>query len=53
MARDGEVVAADGSLVVVRAASLCVHGDTPGAAALALRVRDALAAAGVTVEAFA
>ncbi|MHA6758860.1 LamB/YcsF family protein [Streptacidiphilus sp. PAMC 29251] len=52
MARDGEVVAVDGSLVAVRARSLCVHGDTPGAAALAGRVREALAAAGVTVQAF-
>jgi 5-oxoprolinase (ATP-hydrolysing) subunit A len=53
MARDGEVVAADGTPVAVRARSLCVHGDTPGAAALAGRVREALAAAGVGVEAFA
>ena len=53
MARDGEVVAVDGTTVPVRAGSLCVHGDTPGAAALALRVREALAAAGVGVEAFA
>ena len=53
MARDGEVVAVDGSLVAVRAGSLCVHGDTPGAAALALRVREALVAAGLGVEAFA
>jgi UPF0271 protein len=30
-----------------------VHGDTPGAAALARRVREALAAAGIRVEAFA
>ena len=52
MARDGEVVAVDGSLITVPAASLCVHGDTPGAAALALRVREALVAAGVGVEAF-
>ena len=52
MARDGEVVAVDGSLVAVRARSLCLHGDTPGAAELAGRVRAALAAAGVTVEAF-
>ena len=53
MARDGEVVAVDGTVVPVRARSLCVHGDTPGAAALAGRVREALAAAGVRVEAFA
>jgi len=34
-------------------ASLCLHGDTPGAVALARRVRDALAAAGVEVRPFA
>lgn len=53
MARDGEVVAVDGSRVAVRARSLCLHGDTPGAAELAFRVRGALIAAGVGVEAFA
>lgn len=31
--------------------SLCLHGDTPGAAALATQVRDALVAAGVSVTA--
>jgi UPF0271 protein len=34
------------------ARSLCLHGDTPGAAAAAGRVRAALEAAGVTVAAF-
>lgn len=53
MAAEGVVTAADGSAVQVAARSLCLHGDTPGAAGLARRVRDALAAAGVTVEAFA
>jgi UPF0271 protein len=33
--------------------SLCVHGDTPGAVAIAGAVKDALEAAGITVEAFA
>jgi len=33
--------------------SLCLHGDTPGAAALASRVRARLAAAGVAVQPFA
>lgn len=33
--------------------SLCVHGDTPGAAASAAAARDALAAAGIAVEPFA
>ena len=53
MARDGAVTAADGSRIAVRARSLCLHGDTPGAAELAGQVRAALEAAGVRVEAFA
>jgi len=53
MATDGEVVAADGSRIAVQARSLCLHGDTPGAAELAGRVRAALEAARVRVEAFA
>ncbi|MFE7099887.1 LamB/YcsF family protein [Streptomyces erythrochromogenes] len=52
MAAGGTVEAADGSAVPVAARSLCLHGDTPGAAGLALRVRKALGAAGVRVEAF-
>jgi UPF0271 protein len=53
IARDGRVTARDGSPVAVRARSLCLHGDTAGAAALARRVRAALDEAGVTVRAFA
>ncbi|MFD6417911.1 LamB/YcsF family protein [Streptomyces sp. NPDC060194] len=47
------VPAAGGGRVDVAARSLCLHGDTPGAAALAVRVRDALLAADVTLEPFA
>jgi UPF0271 protein len=53
LARDGELTASDGTLLRLRADSLCVHGDTPGAAQLARRVREALTGAGVTVRAFA
>ncbi len=53
MTVDGEVVAVDGRVLPVRIASLCVHGDTPGAAALARRVRDGLEAAGVRLAPFA
>ncbi|MFF3496203.1 LamB/YcsF family protein [Streptomyces sp. NPDC002795] len=49
---DGGVEAVDGTQVAVAARSLCVHGDTPGAAAIAARVRVALEAAGVKVGAF-
>ncbi|MEU7027241.1 5-oxoprolinase subunit PxpA [Streptomyces sp. NPDC046275] len=53
MARFGTVDAHCGSPVAVRARSLCLHGDTPGAVELARRVRSALETAGVRVEAFA
>jgi UPF0271 protein len=43
----------DGTRVTVAARSLCLHGDTPGAARLAVRVRHALEEAGVKVGAFA
>ncbi len=52
MVTAGEVVAVDGSVVPVAAESVCVHGDTPGAVAMARAVRDALEAAGVTLRAF-
>lgn len=53
MAVERAVTAADGSRIPVGARSLCVHGDTPGAAALARRIRAALEDAGVSVQAFA
>ncbi|MGH8862857.1 MAG: LamB/YcsF family protein [Jatrophihabitantaceae bacterium] len=52
LVRDGTVTALDGTTVAVRAASLCLHGDTPGAAALARAVRDALTTGGVTLATF-
>jgi UPF0271 protein len=50
---DGELVAVDGTVVAVRAGSICVHGDSPGAVAMAGAVRAALRAAGVGIGAFA
>ncbi len=47
------ISAHDGSSLTVVARSLCVHGDTPGAAALAADVRRALIDAGVELRAFA
>jgi UPF0271 protein len=47
---DGEVLTSDGSRVAVSFGTLCVHGDTPGAAALALRVRRELEELGVSVS---
>ncbi|MFB6633991.1 LamB/YcsF family protein [Streptomyces sp. NPDC056362] len=53
LARSGVVTAHCGSTVAVRARSLCLHGDTPGAVGLARRVRERLEASGVPVAAFA
>ena len=50
MVRDQAVTAVDGSRVAVTIDTICVHGDTPGAAALAVRVRAALEYAGVLVK---
>lgn len=52
MVTTGEVEAVDGSAVRLDVATVCLHGDTPGAVALARAVRDALAAAGVEVAPF-
>lgn len=49
MAR-GSVVAIDGSEIPLEVESICVHGDTPGAVALARAIRDALVAADITVQ---
>lgn len=53
MALQGTVVAVDGSVVALRPDTLCLHGDTPGAVALARRVRAALEGAGVRLAPFA
>lgn len=51
LALDRELVAADGVAFSSAAASLCIHGDTPGAVAMARAVRAALTTAGVEVRA--
>jgi UPF0271 protein len=51
MVRDRAVTAIDGSRVAVEIDTLCVHGDTPGSALLARRIRDALVAARIAVRA--
>jgi UPF0271 protein len=51
IAREGVVTAGDGSEVRLQADTLCLHGDTENAVALARAVRGALEAAGVAVRA--
>ncbi len=48
---DGEVRTNDGSRVAVAFETLCLHGDTPGSAGLAARVRQELSQLGVSVSA--
>ena len=50
MATQGTVLAEDGSSISVVPRSVCVHGDTPGAAAIARAVRVALEAVGVEIR---
>ncbi|HET9831911.1 MAG TPA: 5-oxoprolinase subunit PxpA [Vicinamibacterales bacterium] len=50
LAKDRTVVAIDGSIVHLRADTICVHGDTPGADELAAKLRQALERAGIEVK---
>jgi UPF0271 protein len=52
IAIDGHVIATDGSSIPLRARSLCIHSDTPGAAELAVALRNHLIGAGAEVRPF-
>ncbi len=52
LVRHDGVEAVDGSPVSIDVETLCLHGDSPGAAETAHRVRSALLAAGVTLAPF-
>ena len=49
----GLIEAVDGTRVRLDAQSICVHGDSPGAVAMATRTRTMLQAAGVEIAPFA
>lgn len=49
IARDGAVVTYGGAMLRVNADTLCIHGDTPGAAERAAALRRGLEAAGVRI----
>ena len=53
LAIDGQVTARNGDQVSVRADTLCIHGDTSGAAEKARAVRDVLESRGVEIRAYA
>lgn len=50
MACEGVVLTPEGAEVALRVDTICVHGDTPGAAELTRRIREALQAAGASVS---
>jgi UPF0271 protein len=52
MAVGGEVETAEGEVIACAVASICVHGDTPGAVELATRVRAGLLDAGLQARPF-
>jgi UPF0271 protein len=49
----GRMLSVDGVEITVAARSVCVHGDSPGAVAMAVAVRKALTEAGIEIRAFA
>jgi UPF0271 protein len=53
MVTSGSVTSVEGTDVDVSARSVCVHGDSPGAVAMAVAVRAALLDAGVQIRPFA
>ncbi|MBF4603055.1 LamB/YcsF family protein [Curtobacterium sp. VKM Ac-2884] len=53
MVTDGVATAVDGSELRVSADSVCVHGDSPGAVAMARAIRALLSEHGVTIAPFA
>ncbi len=52
LARAAPIEAVDGGEIEVEADSICLHGDSPGAVAVARQVRERLSGAGVTVAPF-
>jgi 5-oxoprolinase (ATP-hydrolysing) subunit A len=49
--KERTIIASDGTPLTLHVDTVCVHGDTPGASELALRLRAGLEAAGVDVRA--
>lgn len=52
LAHDGTIEAIDGSTIKIDAQSICVHGDSPGAVAIAREIRQAFEKDGIAVRSF-
>jgi 5-oxoprolinase (ATP-hydrolysing) subunit A len=53
MVKDGYIPTTDGTRLPVEAATVCVHGDTPGAVATARILRTSFEAEGIAIRPFA
>jgi 5-oxoprolinase (ATP-hydrolysing) subunit A len=53
MVSEHRITAIDGTEIVLEAQSICIHGDTPSAVALARSLRASLVASGVELKPFA
>lgn len=53
LAREGTLEAIDGSTIRIEAQSICVHGDSPGAVAIAQEIRRRFEAEGIAIHSFA
>jgi UPF0271 protein len=49
MVTEGKAIAVNGEEIPIRADTICLHGDTPGAVALARSLRQRIKAAGIAV----
>ncbi|WP_337269226.1 LamB/YcsF family protein [Oryzifoliimicrobium ureilyticus] len=52
LAKEGTLEAVDGSIVRIEAQSICVHGDSPSAVAIAREIRRLFEAEGIAVHSF-
>jgi UPF0271 protein len=50
MAKEGKVMAIDGTEIPLNAQTLCVHGDTPGSVNLVKEIRGLLEKEGIQVK---
>ncbi|HLR46999.1 MAG TPA: LamB/YcsF family protein, partial [Deinococcales bacterium] len=53
LASEGTIRAIDGTIIRTSAESICVHGDTAGAVAVAAAVRAGLESSGIDIKSFA
>ena len=52
LVKERKLFSVDGREIAVQADTLCVHGDSPGAVAMILSIREALASAGIEIRRF-